>query len=338
MHTRPSIKDIARRAGVAPSTVSRALAGSTRVSAATRQRIEAIAAEMDYTPSAAARSLVTGASKTLGIVVPGLSDPYIAAVMEGIESSSAAAGYQHVIASTGGEPEREVRAVRMLAGYNPDGLIILSSRAGKAYIDILPALNMPVAFVNSAQIGDSVLSIATDNEHGGWLGAKHLLDLGHKRIAYLGGPARGRSQQARAAGYRRALHEAGIPFDPALLLAGDGSIDAGQAALRHILSLPDDIRPTAVFCYNDLCALGLLAYAHKHGVKIPESLSVVGFDDIPIAAISAPPLTTIEQRTTELGQLAADSIFAALRQEPVADIRLRGELIVRSSTCALSQT
>lgn len=332
MRSRPSIKDIARRAGVAPSTVSRALAGSTRVSVATRKRIEALAAEMDYTPSAAARSLVTGASQTLGIIVPGLSDPYIAAVMEGIESASAAAGYQHVIASTGGDPEQEVRAARMLAGYNPDGLIILSSRAGKAYIDLLPTLNVPVAFVNSAQIGDSVLSIATDNEHGGWLATRHLLDLGHERIAYLGGPARGRSQQARAAGYRRALHEAGLLFDPDLILPGDGSIQAGQEALDRILSRPEDMHPTAVFCYNDLCALGLLAQARRHGLHPPESLSVVGFDDIPLAAICAPPLTTIEQRTTELGQLAADSIFAALRQEPVADIRLRGELIIRAST------
>ena len=337
MHNRPSIKDIAEKAGVAPSTVSRALAGSTRVSAATRQRIKAIADEMDYTPSAAARSLVTGTSQTLGIIVPGLSDPYIAAVMEGIESASTAAGYQHVIASTGGDPEREIRAVRMLVGHNPEGLIILSSRAGNAYIDILPTLDTPVVFVNSAQIGDSVLSIATDNEHGGWLATRHLLDLGHTRIAYLGGPSRGRSQQARAAGYRRAIQEAGVSFDSELLFSGDGSINAGQEALKHILSQPESVRPTALICYNDLCALGLLAQAHEHGLNIPESLSVVGFDDIPIAAISAPPLTTIEQRTSELGQLAADSIFATIRREPVADIRLRGELIVRASTCPPSK-
>ena len=333
MHARPSIKDIARRAGVAPSTVSRALAGSTRVSAATRDRIKAIAADLNYTPSAAARSLVTGASRTLGIIVPGLSDPYIAAVMEGIEGASAAASYQHVIANTDGDPAREIQAVQMLLGYNLDGLIILSSRAGKAYIGILPTLDIPVVFVNSTQIGDSVLSVATDNEHGGWSGTKHLLDLGHKRIAYLGGPSLGRSQQARAAGYRRAIQEARITFDPNLMLPGDGSIQAGQNALNAILSQPERTRPTAVCCYNDLCALGLLHQAHRQGLQIPESLSVIGFDNIPIAAISAPPLTTIEQRTSELGQLAANSIFASLQEEPVADIRLRGELILRASTC-----
>jgi len=333
MHHRPSIKDIAQKAGVAPSTVSRALAGSTRVSAATRDRIKVIADDMNYTPSAAARSLVTGASRTLGIIVPGLSDPYIAAVMEGIETGTSTAGYQHVIANTGGDPVREIKAVQMFLGYNLGGLIILSSRAGNAYFDILPTLDIPVVFVNSAQAGDSVLSVATDNEHGGWLGTKHLLDLGHKRIGYLGGPGLGRSQQARAAGYRRALQEAGIAFDPQLMLSGDGSIQAGQDALDAILSQPGNLRPTAVCCYNDLCALGLLHQAHLQGLQIPESLSVIGFDNIPIAAISAPPLTTIEQRTTALGQLAAKSIFASLQEEPVSDIRLRGELILRTSTC-----
>ncbi len=310
---------------------------STRVSSTTRDRIKAIAADLNYTPSAAARSLVTGASRTLGIIVPGLSDPYIAAVMEGIESASAAASYQHVIANTGGDPAREIQAVQMLLGYNLDGLIILSSRAGKAYTGILPTLDIPVVFVNSTQIGDSVLSVATDNEHGGWSGARHLLDLGHKRIAYLGGPSLGRSQQARAAGYRRAIQEAGITFAPKLMLPGDGSIQAGQDALNAILSLPERTRPTAVCCYNDLCALGFLHEARRQGVRIPESLSVIGFDNIPIAAISAPPLTTIEQRTAELGQLAANSIFASLQEEPVADIRLRGELILRASTCPPSK-
>ena len=190
-----------------------------------------------------------------------------------------------------------------------------------------------MVFVNSTQTGDGVLSVATDNEHGGWLGAKHLLDSGHKRIGYLGGPSLGRSQQARVAGYRRALQEAGISFDPKLVLSGDGSIQAGQDALNAILSQPENLRPTAVCCYNDLCALGLLHQAHLLSLQIPESLSVIGFDNIPIAAISAPPLTTIEQRTSELGKLATNSIFASLQEEPVADIRLRGELILRASTC-----
>ena len=335
MHTRPSIKDIARIAHVAPSTVSRALAGSERISDGTRQRVCSIAADLGYTPSIAARSLVTGASQTFGIIAPSLSDPFIAAVMRGIETESLVVGYRLVVASTGSDPEREIEGVRMLMGQQPAGLIVLSSRAGKAYQDVLPGLDTPIVFVNSDQPGEQVFSIATDNEYGGWLATCHLIELGHRAIAYLGGPIQGRSHQARAAGYRRALNEAGLSFDARLVIAGDGSIGAGRAALRALLasSVPSTaLRPSALFCYNDLSALGLLAEAHLQGVHIPADLSVVGFDNVPYAELSLPPLTTIDQRKDELGRLAVRTLLAARRGEPAADIRLRGELILRGST------
>ncbi len=332
MHSRPSIKDIARLAGVAPSTVSRALSGSDRVSDATRRRIRAIAEDLDYTPSAIARSLVTGASATLGIVAPSLADPYVAAVMRGIEDGCVEAGYHLLVAATGGDPEREIAMVKLLARQQPSGLVVLSSRAGQAYRNLLPALGVPVVFVNTDQVGEQVFSIATDNEYGGWLATRHLLDLEHRRIAYLTGPSAGRSQQARAAGYRRALQEAKVDFDPCLMLPGDGTITAGREALRALLHLPAAIRPTAIFCYNDLSALGLLAEAHVHAVHIPTDLAVVGFDNVPYAEVSLPPLTTVDQRKEEMGRLAVDTILAAYRGEPVSDIHLRGDLIVRSST------
>jgi DNA-binding LacI/PurR family transcriptional regulator len=337
MHPRPSIKDIARLAGVSPSTVSRALAGSERISAATRQRVQTIAKELGYTPSQAARSLVTGASQSIAIVAPSLADPFLAAVLAGIERESLAAGYHLVVASTAGDAGREIEGVRMVLGQQPDGLIVLSSRAGKAYQQVLPGLDIPVAFVNSDQPGEQVFSIATDNEHGGWLATRHLLDLGHHRIAYLGGPPQGRSQQARAAGYRRALHEARLSFDLGQVLPGDGSIAAGRRALAEIAAQPPSQRPTAVFCYNDLSALGLLAEAHRLGLRLPEQLSVVGFDNVPYAELSLPSLTTIDQRKEELGRLAVSTLLAARRGEPVADIRLRGELILRGSTAKPSQ-
>lgn len=333
MHPRASIKDVARLAKVSPSTVSRALAGSERISDDTRRRVQTIAQELGYTPSQAARSLVTGASQSIAIVAPSLADPFLAAVMAGIESESLVAGYHLVVASTSGDASREIEGVRMVLGQQPDGLIVLSSRAGKAYQQVLPGLDIPVAFVNSDQPGEQVFSIATDNEHGGWLATRHLLDLGHRRIAFLGGPAQGRSQQARAAGYRRALHEAGLSFDPARVLAGDGSIAAGRRALTEIIAAPPSLHPTAVFCYNDLSALGLLAEAHRQGLRLPDQLAVVGFDNVPYAELSLPSLTTVDQRKEELGRLAVTTILAARRGEPVADIRLRGDLILRASTC-----
>jgi DNA-binding LacI/PurR family transcriptional regulator len=332
MSPRPSIKDIARLAQVTPSTVSRALSGSGRISDATRRRVQTIAQELGYTPSVAARSLVTGASQTFGILAPTLSDPYVAAVMGGIEAACLDAGYHLVVASTAGNPRREIEAFRVVMGQQPDGLIILSARAGHAYEQVLKGVEAPVVFINSTQPGERVFSIATDNEYGGWLATRHLLDLGHRRIAYLGGPTAGRSHQARAAGYRRALQEAGLRFAPELVLPGDGSLAAGRAALARLLAQNANGRPTALFCYNDLSALGLLAEAHRRGLRLPDDLSVVGFDNVPYAEISLPPLTTVDQRKEELGRLAVFTLLAALRGEPVADIRLRGDLIVREST------
>ena len=337
MSQRPSIKDIARIAGVSPSTVSRALADSPRISESTRQRIQAIARDLAYTPSLAARALVTGASPIIGVVAPSLADPYIASVMRGVEEASHRQGYQRLVASSQGDPEQELAMVQMLSGHNVAGLIVLSSRAPEGYAPLLDRLAMPVIFVNSLHVGERVYNVMTDNEYGGWLATRHLIDQGHARIAYLGGPARGRSQAARAAGYRRALEETGLPFDLACLIPGDGSIQAGREALHWWLNQPTEKRPTAIFCYNDLSALGLLAEAYQQGVAIPDDLSIVGFDNLPMAAISIPPLTTVEQRTEELGRQAVASLLAALAGKPVTDIILRGELVVRASVARMGE-
>ncbi len=333
MSSRTSIKDIARIAGVSPSTVSRALAESPRVSQSTRERIKAIAAELAYTPSQAARSLVTGSSPIIGVVAPTLSDLYIAAVMKGLEAASHEAGYQRLVATTQGDAAREAAMVQMLLGHNVGGLIILSSRAQEDYRAVLTQSSVPIVFVNSLHTGDKICNVATDNEYGGWLATDFLLRHGHRRIAYLAGPRQSHSRLARAAGYRRALEEAGLPFEQALVIPGDGSIRAGREALRWWLHQPQARRPTAIFCYNDLSALGLLSEAYQQGVSAPDELSVVGFDNTPMAEISIPPLTTVEQRTESLGRLAVRSLLTALAGNPVADIFLRGELIVRASVC-----
>jgi len=331
MPQRPSIKDIARIAGVSPSTVSRALAKSPRISSATQERIQAIARELDYTPSLAARSLVMGSSPIIGVISPTLSDPYIASVMKGLEQASHEAGYQRLVASTRGDAGREVAMARLLLGHRVGGLIILSSRAGQSYGGLLQQYDVPVIFVNSLHTGENVFNVATDNEHGGWLATQHLLAQGHRRIAYLAGPMHGRSQMARAAGYRRALEESGVAFDQRLIIPGNGAIASGKEALHWWLNQPQSSRPTAIFCYNDLSALGVLAEAYQQGVTIPDMLSVIGFDNTPLSEISIPPLSTIEQQTEELGRLAVTSLLAALAHKPVTDIFLRNELVVRAS-------
>ena len=331
MSQRPSIKDIARLAGVSPSTVSRALANSPRISQTTRDRIRAIARDLDYTPSLAARSLVTGDSPIIGIVAPSLADPYIASVMKGLENASQDAGYQRLISTTQGDPQRELEMVRLLLGHRVAGLIILSSRVRQGYESLMARIDVPLVFINALHTGEGVYNVTTDNEYGGWLATRHLLEQGHTRIAYLGGPQGGRSHQARLAGYRRALEEANLPLIPEWIFPGNGTIQAGRHGVHRWLNLAEDHRPTALFCYNDLSALGFLSEAYQQGIRIPDQLSVIGFDNILMAEISIPPLTTVEQPTEDLGRLAVRSLLAALAEKPVTDITLRGRLVVRAS-------
>ncbi len=334
MTHRPSIKDIARVAGVSPSTVSRALAGSPRISEQTRQRIQTIAQELNYTPSLAARTLVTGASPMLGVIAPSLADPYVAAVMQGVEAASHDRGFQRLVASSQGDPEQEVAMMQLLVGHDVAGLIIISSRIPPEHGAGLPRFDIPVVFINAFHPGEGIYHVMTDNEHGGWLATTHLLERGHTRVAYLGGPQQGRSHTARLAGYRRALEEAGYAYQPSWVVPGDGTPQAGRKALRWWLRQPESQRPTAFFCYNDLSALGLLSEAYQQGVAIPEDLSVVGFDNAPLAEISIPPLTTVEQKARELGRQAVASLLAALASKPVTDVILRGELIPRATVAA----
>ncbi len=329
-----SIKDIARLAGVSHSTVSRALAGNPRIPESTRQRIQNLASELGYTPSLVARSLVTQETHTLGVVVASLTDPYAVEVVGGIEAAARASHYTVVIVSSDGEPAREIAAIHALAGQRVDGVIVVSSRAGDRYVDLSSQWRFPLVLVNSTPRGTTVYSVASDNRHGASLAVAHLLGLGHRRIAYIGGPSGAASARERLAGYRLSLAEHQIRLDEALFVTGDGTPAAGERGFRQLIDLPASRRPTAIFCYNDLTAIGCLHAAHRRGVAVPEALSLVGFDNIPLSALTWPPLTTVDQRKQEMGRLATRMILD-LRQgaEVVADVLMRGRLVERE-TCA----
>lgn len=333
-NTVTSIKDIARLAGVSHSTVSRALAGNPRIPEATRQRILGLARELGYTPSLIARSLVKQQTYTLGVVVASLTDPYAAEVVGGIEAAARAASYTVLLVSSDGEPARELAAIQTLAGQRVDGVIVVSSRAGDHYRDFSARWTLPLVLVNSAQRGSAFYSVASDNTHGASLALEYLIGLGHRRIAHISGPDKGSSAHERLAGYRRALSGHGIPFDEALLVSGDGTAPAGERGFQQLCKLPANRQPTAIFCYNDLTAIGCLHAAHRTGVRVPEALSLVGFDNIPFSGLTWPPLTTVDQRKQEMGRLATRMILD-LRQgaEVVADVLMRGRLVARD-TCA----
>jgi DNA-binding LacI/PurR family transcriptional regulator len=335
---RVSIKDIAKAAGVSHSTVSRALSDSPLVSDETKARVQHLAQEMGYSPNTLARSLVTRQTYSVGLVVTTIADPFIAEVVQGIEATAHDHGYTVVLCNSGAEPEREIAAVEMLRSKRVDGVIVTSSRVGALYLEHLERIGVPIVLINNhnEQSGRYTFTVTVDNRHGGCLATDHLIQLGHRRIAYVTAPADHSSDLDRMTGYRQALVDSGIEPDPDLVVPGNGRADGGERALETLTAL--DVLPGAVFCYNDMTAIGLINAARGAGLVVPSDLAVVGFDDIPFATYCCPPLTTIAQPKVEMGQLAMKMTLSLMaieegeNGEELSNIVVQGKLIVRAST------
>lgn len=329
----PSIKDIARAAGVSHSTVSRALQGSKQVSAATAARIRKIAEEAGYRPSAAARSLVVGRSNTIGVVVTNIADPFVAGVVSGIEDMAEQHGYSVFLANSHAEPERELRVVRSFEERRVDGIIVTSSRVGALYVPVMERLRVPVVLLNNQHPSEFAHSVLIDNLGASYEATRHLVELGHRRIAYIGDRLGHQSDTERLTGYRRALEEAAIEFEPVLAVGGDGAPEGGEDAMAQLLSLPQP--PTAVFCYNDMTALGAMRRIRSSGLRIPLDLSVVGFDDLYLSQYLEPPLTTVRQPMRQMGRMAMETLLHIFDgPHSTHNLRVEGQLIVRRSTAS----
>jgi DNA-binding LacI/PurR family transcriptional regulator len=328
---RASIKDIARLAQVSHSTVSRALRGSQQVSAATAVRIRKIAEDAGYRASAAARSLVMGQSKTIGVVVTSIADPFVAEVVSGIEDLAEMHGYSVFLANSNADPEREVRVVRSFEERRVDGIIVTSSRVGALYVPMMERMHVPVVLLNNQHPSQFVHSVLIDNVAASLEATRLLIRLGHRRIAYVGDRFGYHSDTERCAGYRRALEEAGLEFNMELVVQGDGKPEGGEQGMTQLLALPR--RPTAIFCYNDMSALGAIRQIHAHGLDVPRDVSVVGFDDLHFCQYLAPPLTTIRQPLRQMGRMAMETLLHIFDgPHSTHNLRVEGQLIVRQST------
>jgi DNA-binding LacI/PurR family transcriptional regulator len=326
-----SIKDIAKAAGVSHSTVSRALADSPLVAEETKRRVRRLAKEMGYSPSAIARGLVTKRTYTVGLVVTTIADPFVAEVVGGIEETALDNGYSVILCDSNAEPQREITAVRTLREKRVDGIIVTASRVGNLYLPLLEEVEVPIVLVNNQQEGRYVYSVATDNVHGGEMATNHLLELGHRRIGYIAVPEKTSSSLERLKGYKRALQAHKVEVTDSLISSGNGWPDGGERGMRQLLALSSP--PTAVFCYNDMTAVGAIAEAKRIGFRVPQDISVVGFDDIAFAAYLDPPLTTVAQRKYDMGQIAMEMLLDILAgEDAVSDVNLHGRLVVRRSS------
>ena len=324
-----TIKDIARAAGVSHTTVSRALKGNPAISAKTTARIQELAQEMGYTPSAIAQSLLSRRSMTVGMVITTIADPFVIKVVEGVESVAQAANYSIFLATSHTNPTQEVGGVETRRRRRVDAIIVTASRVGSLYSSQLDQIHVSIVLINNQEEGEYLYSGTVDDLQGARLAVEHLLSLGHRRIGYLGVNNRPISNQRRLAGYQTALKQAGVEPDSALIVHPNADYTKrGYEGLGLFLAA----QATAIFCYNDLTAIGLLMACRKQGLLVPDHLSVVGFDNIEFSAYVIPPLTTISQPRLELGQIAMQMTLDLLKGQKVQDQVLSCKLAIREST------
>ena len=326
-----SIKDIAELARVSHSTVSRALRESPLVNPKTAMRIRKIAEKAGYRASAAARSLVMGRSNTIGVVVTNIADPFVSGVMSGIEHTAEKHGYSVFLANSNAEPEREMRVVRSFEERRVDGIIVTASRVGALYVPMMERMNVPVVLLNNQHPSEFAHSVLINNVEASLELTRHLIRLGHRRIAYIGDQYGHQSDTERLTGYRHALEEAGIDFQPDRVVQGDGKPEGGRQAMVRLLMTHK--LPTAVFCYNDMSALGAMWQIRACGLRIPEDISVAGFDDLYISQYLDPPLTTVRQPMQQMGRMAMETLLHIFEgADHTHNLRVEGQLIVRGST------
>jgi DNA-binding LacI/PurR family transcriptional regulator len=328
-----SIKDIARAANVSHSTVSRALRNSPLVNFETAEQIRKIARDANFRISAVARSLATGRTHTFGVVVTTIADPFAAEVVQGIEEEANNHGYSVILANSGANPEREMKVVHSFEERRVDGILVMSSRVGNLYLGHFAEMKVPIVLINNQHPEEFVYSVMIDNVGASEQATRHLIDLGHRRIAYIGDRGGFQSDSERREGYKKALASVDIAYAPELIRQADSTPDTAMQAVDQLLAL--DEPPTALFCYNDITAVGALLAARRHGCKVPDDLSVMGFDDLPLASYLNPTLTTIRQPMRDMGRQATSILFRLLDGAAVENsARVRGELIFRESTSA----
>ncbi len=284
---------------------------------------------MGYSASAIGRGLVQGRTEAIGVVVTSIADPFNGEVVGGLEEYANQHGYSVILATSQAIPAREIAVVKSFQSRRVDGIIVASSRVGASYSKLLADTAIPVVLLNNQHPGEFNHSVRIDNMQGTYQATRHLLELGHQRIAYLGDKFGLNSDSERRAGFQKAMREAGLRVDARQLLDGDGRI---QGALEEFSALKNPL-PTAVVCYNDLTAVGVMAAAKQRGLAVPGDLSVVGFDDIQVAELLTPGLTTVRQPKWELGTRSMSLILSILRgEEAERSVVLAGELVVRGST------
>ena len=326
-----TLRMVAREAGVSASTVSRIINGTVNVSDGLKQAVEAAIAKFDFRPNAAARGLALGKTLTIGVVAQAIDSPFYGEGLRGIEASLRASGYAPLFMSGNWHEEDEDRCMRELIARGVDGIIVFAGQLDDAKLKRY-AKDVSVVVTGRQLRSPGLFSLQIDDAQGATLAVQHLIELGHRRIAFITGSENHPDAIERLGGYRKALEDAGLDFDPKLVAVGDWHEEGGLRATLELLDAKVDF--TALFCINDQTAYGALLGLYRKGLSVPGDVSVVGFDDLPSSPYRVPPLTSVRQSIGELGEQSVQAILQLLAGNRPRLSPPPVELVIRESTAA----
>lgn len=327
-----SIRDVATAAGVSVSTVSHVINQTRFVSEETQARVLAAMEDLNYKPNRLASSLrrKDKRTNTLGLLIPDSANPFFAEVLRGIEDACFKAGYSVFLCNSDDDPKKEQNYIEVLLGKQIDGIILVSAGAHEDSLILLENNRVPFVLVDREVSGAIIDSVLVDNKTGGYQATNYLIELGHKRIGCIAGPSLLNPSAARVEGYQKALSKKNL-FHDDLIFMGDFRAQSGSDAAKQMLDL--DNPPTAIFACNDMMAVGALHATDEAGLNVPGDISIVGFDDIPLASFTKPPLTTVAQPGQDMGLQAAEMVISRIEDQylPARNEILSTSLVIRNS-------
>jgi len=326
------IRTVAQLANTSIATVSRTVNRVSTVNPKLAKRVWAAIAQLDYFPNSQARALVSGRSRLLGLIVSDITNPFFPELIQGFEEIAVEHGYEILIGSTNDDSRRVSLCIRRMLERRAEGVAVLTFGVERPLLEQLSDRKVPLVFVDVGQERPGISLLRVDYRHGVRQGVQHLAVLGHRKIAFISGPRDLHSAQSRQTAIFGALEECGIKSNPLWMVEGDHTMEGGIKAMHRLLQLSQP--PTAVMCSNDMTAIGVLHQVYRAGLRIPEDLSVIGFDDIHIAQVTIPPLTTIQMSCFELARAAVTALRAHVEDdgEPKRSYKIDTRLVVREST------
>ena len=331
-----TIKDLARELKLSPSTISRALRDHPDISPKTKKRVVSLADKLDYHPDSIAQSLQTKKTKTIGVVVPEIKQPFFASVINGIEELAYAAGYTIIVCQSNETADREVLVTRSLGSHRVAGLLVSLSRSTKNldHFKVLQRRGVPIVFFDRVSNNIEASKVVVDDYQGALDAVEHLIKSGYRRIAHLAGPKNLSISKFRLKGYRDALRRGNLPFNDSMVVYGGLDDTDGIVGFQKLLNL--ETLPDAIFAVNDPVATGAFVTIKEHGMKIPDDIALAGFSNTYMTSLLDPPLTTVEQPSYEIGKTAAQLLMEQINSNDEnfvpKFIVLKTHLIVRGST------